>query len=713
MGKGAKKVRSSGQLASTLATTASSAIYFYTPSLLLCTITVVEIGLCMQMHWFAVAANAVHEDVKKWMFLGSMVLVAILSIWSRARSAAADHLDALPRTGRAIHAAWLGAAFAGIFSLFFFLKYCQYRSFQLPSDSTVTANLCWNIAHKFSFASSVLGVENYFAVHFMPLLAILAPVLLAWNSLSSLIFLNALALASMPLAAYVLVYRKTGSSLAAAAALWIIFTSPFLLYLSTASVVANIYTSVFFVWAIVAAELGNWRWASLGFVLMAMTIEQSCFAFLGLGLYLIGHLGIREKRAWLTGGAVCLVSVALFVLEMKLRWSLPDATRFPTTSWSLFTNLGATPTAALSSFSAHPLQIAKTVAWPPARLQPLWVMFSSTGFLPLLQPAVLIPWAVNYIPNFLAVAGPYHSLESHYSSYVIGPLWWAAMMGMIWAHSWLSRRGLAAWILIYALLVGMLNLRQSPRILAAGWNGSFYDEVPALAAKIPAEASVWSYEFAAPSLGCRPFIKILAGGDLNDIFTSHLFMPDYVLIWREADIEAGYQARLWTFLAREGYTKVSETFDLILLKHPRAPLEKAGGDPPGLELPIPGKNAPAYGKYLESFTDPTEMIRLWRLAADAGDAFSQVMLGSAYFQGLGVPKDSQESIKWFRRAADQGYARAQYNLGFAYLSGLGVPKDATEAVKWLRLAADQGYGPAELSLAGILAAQGKVDKVSK
>ena len=94
----------------------------------------------------------------------------------------------------------------------------------------------------------------------------------------------------------------------------------------------------------------------------------------------------------------------------------------------------------------------------------------------------------------------------------------------------------------------------------------------------------------------------------------------------------------------------------------------------------------------------TEAMKLYRLAADQGNARAQNNLGYMYANGQGVAKDESEAVKWFRLAADQGYARAQDNLGYMYEKGEGVAKDESEAVKWYRLAADQGFAQASDNL---------------
>ena len=90
-----------------------------------------------------------------------------------------------------------------------------------------------------------------------------------------------------------------------------------------------------------------------------------------------------------------------------------------------------------------------------------------------------------------------------------------------------------------------------------------------------------------------------------------------------------------------------------------------------------------------------------RQEAEQGVNGAQLVLGTLYYHGKGVPQDYKEAAKWFRLAAVQGNILAQFNLGFMYANGQGVPQDYREAVKWLRLSAEQGGGRAQMMLATI------------
>ena len=84
-----------------------------------------------------------------------------------------------------------------------------------------------------------------------------------------------------------------------------------------------------------------------------------------------------------------------------------------------------------------------------------------------------------------------------------------------------------------------------------------------------------------------------------------------------------------------------------------------------------------------------EAVRLYRLAAEQGDANAQFNLGVAYRNGRGVARDFAEAVRWYRLAAEQGFAVAQNYLGAMYDNGEGVERDHEEAVRWYRLADGQ------------------------
>ncbi len=85
-----------------------------------------------------------------------------------------------------------------------------------------------------------------------------------------------------------------------------------------------------------------------------------------------------------------------------------------------------------------------------------------------------------------------------------------------------------------------------------------------------------------------------------------------------------------------------------------------------------------------------EAINGFRVLAEKGHAGPQVIFGTMYEDGEGVPQDYAEAVKWYRKAAEQGDAVAQFYLGVMYATGQGVAQDDVQAHLWHNLAAAQG-----------------------
>jgi TPR repeat protein len=103
--------------------------------------------------------------------------------------------------------------------------------------------------------------------------------------------------------------------------------------------------------------------------------------------------------------------------------------------------------------------------------------------------------------------------------------------------------------------------------------------------------------------------------------------------------------------------------------------------------------------------DNKEAVRLYRLAADQGDALAQTDLGYRYETGKGVDQDYKEAFRLYKLAAEQGVPIAQYKTGHMYERVL-FEKDYAEAAKWYELAAKQNEPQAQYRL-GIFCKEGR------
>ena len=101
--------------------------------------------------------------------------------------------------------------------------------------------------------------------------------------------------------------------------------------------------------------------------------------------------------------------------------------------------------------------------------------------------------------------------------------------------------------------------------------------------------------------------------------------------------------------------------------------------------------------------NPVEAFTWLKRAADAGDAVAQGATGLALETGHGVEEDKALAVVYYRRSADQGNASSMYNLGMCYAQGAGVPRDPSLAALWMKRAHDAGEPDAANELAALTA----------
>jgi uncharacterized membrane protein len=494
-------------------------------------------------------------------------------LWKPLRERVAAELDAVGDFAPHLHALWLGIIYLGIWSFFFFMKYCQYRGFQLPGDTAATLSMAYNVLHGLGFENSMYGVNN-FAIHFQPIIVLYAPFLLFSHGTLLLLAAQCAIFCSAPIAVYILVLNRTRSAAAAMAGLWICLSSPFIFHAASNNLETHVNLAAFFLWTMVFAERRRWLAAGAFFLLAAMSNEHSMFAFFGVGLYLLLRRPAQPNdRAW--GAAVCAGTAALFLLEMLVIYSFPAAERLR--NWPLmYGHLGASPAAAVASAFSHPLHFLMITGWPLSKLEPLWRVLWTTGFFCLLSPAALIAWFVNYLPCLFATPGTaMQQLTLHYAAQVTGPIWWATALGFSMAFQWLAARKQTSLLLLCAVCIGGINVYHTPSIMIPNWSSYYFNEGPIVTAIVPSDAAVWAPEFLTPWLGARGRIKSI--GVIDDgALLKHGFMPDYVILdrgWFQI-AASGLREKFTTLFRRESYAPVLNTANYIVFKHPRYPLAR-------------------------------------------------------------------------------------------------------------------------------------------
>ena len=87
---------------------------------------------------------------------------------------------------------------------------------------------------------------------------------------------------------------------------------------------------------------------------------------------------------------------------------------------------------------------------------------------------------------------------------------------------------------------------------------------------------------------------------------------------------------------------------------------------------------------------PPEALRLYRKAAEAGDARAMFRLSELYADGNAVRKNNKTAFSWCLKAAEAGCEDAFYETAFRYQEGTGVEKDSARALLWFRKGAEAG-----------------------
>lgn len=88
--------------------------------------------------------------------------------------------------------------------------------------------------------------------------------------------------------------------------------------------------------------------------------------------------------------------------------------------------------------------------------------------------------------------------------------------------------------------------------------------------------------------------------------------------------------------------------------------------------------------------DVSRAIRLYKVAAEQGDADAQNNLGEIYEVGRGVTRNLDEAIRWYELAAQKGLGSAQFNAGRLWAIGVGEKKDPAKARAFLAQAEKNG-----------------------
>ncbi len=96
--------------------------------------------------------------------------------------------------------------------------------------------------------------------------------------------------------------------------------------------------------------------------------------------------------------------------------------------------------------------------------------------------------------------------------------------------------------------------------------------------------------------------------------------------------------------------------------------------------------------------------------ARRGDAEAQFLVGVAFLEGKGVPRNPAMGIGWLRNATGQKHTEARFALAVAYRDGTGIPQNEAGAARLFRDGALQRHPESQFELAKLIAAGRGVDR---
>jgi TPR repeat protein len=118
--------------------------------------------------------------------------------------------------------------------------------------------------------------------------------------------------------------------------------------------------------------------------------------------------------------------------------------------------------------------------------------------------------------------------------------------------------------------------------------------------------------------------------------------------------------------------------------------KRANADPAGQALAASWQS----GHYADA-------IKTAEASAAKGEASSEALLGRAYYEGVGVPRNYTTALTWLNKAVAQNNADGMFFLGLMYEHGSGVTQDLNQALKLFDQATDRGQNYAKMEAAGL------------
>jgi TPR repeat protein len=106
-----------------------------------------------------------------------------------------------------------------------------------------------------------------------------------------------------------------------------------------------------------------------------------------------------------------------------------------------------------------------------------------------------------------------------------------------------------------------------------------------------------------------------------------------------------------------------------------------------------------------------EALKTAQDLANKGDAAAEALLGRAYYEGVGVPRDYPTALSWLSKATAQKNADGMFFLGLMYEHGAGIQQNIDKALSLFDQAGEMGQGYAQMEAKG-MRMQGESNRIA-
>lgn len=279
---------------------------------------------------------------------------------------------------------------------------------------------------------SPCGIQRRWGIcHFQPAYLLFGLLYKVWPSPVAVLLIQVLIVVSGALPVFLLARHYLGTSVAGVLAAAIYLVYPAVQFNGMVDFRPDHVAIPGMLWAFFLLQRGQELPALAVTASLGLVKETLILSFAFFGLYMV----VEGKRRGVGLAAVCLGLVMFSVVIFRvLKFGETSegyfiiGRYFPDLSKPLFT--GATP-----SIVGNPLSFIRHLT-QPFKLTYLGALFGPLLFLPLLSPRALIPAIPSLGISLLSVDTTHASIQSQYSSAVIGPIFVALFESL----RWLERR---------------------------------------------------------------------------------------------------------------------------------------------------------------------------------------------------------------------------------------------------------------------------------